>query len=326
MGNAECGVKVKGKAGFDFLFSFRIPHSEFRIPTMLDFRLILVAVLWGVNFSAVKYALTDFFPLSFTLVRFFLASLFLFGVMGFRREAFGIERRDRWPVIALGFTGITLYNILFMYGLERTTASNSALFIATSPLFAAVLQSLGKGERLTLRNALGFLLSFFGALLIIRARTEAFTLSWQNLAGDVLTLCAAFSWALYTILAGPLLQRYSPVKVTAYAMGLGTVLLLPFGMGELARQSWSNVSILTWAALAFAAFAAGGVAYVLWYQGVKRIGAARTIVYHYLMPVAAVIFAALALHERITVLHLLGGAAVLSGVYLVQRNRKEQRA
>lgn len=288
---------------------------------MLDLRLILVSIMWGVNFSFVKFALTDFYPLSFTIVRFSLAALFLFGIMLKNREPFDIARRDIGPLIMLGLIGITFYNILFMYGLQYTTASNSALFIATSPLFAAVTQALTRKERLTAGSGFGFLLSTLGAVLIIQGKLGGFSITWQNLGGDLLTLCAAFSWALYTMMARPLLEKYAPVKITAYTMAAGTVLLLPFGFHELVIQSWSVVSAMSWAALGFGAFFAGGLAYTLWYQGVKRIGVTKTMIYHYLMPFTAVIFAFLFLGEQITVLQLIGGAAVLSGVAIVQRSR-----
>ena len=99
---------------------------------MLDPRLLFVAVVWGVNFAFVKFVLTDFLPLSFTIVRFFVAALFLAGVMFVTREPFAIERRDRRAIVKLGFIGITLYNIFFMYGIKYTTASHSALFISLS--------------------------------------------------------------------------------------------------------------------------------------------------------------------------------------------------
>ncbi len=113
------------------------------------------------------------------------------------------------------------------------------------------------------------------------------------------------------------------MKVTAYSMAAGGVLLIPLSLPGLINQSWPGISAGSWSALGFAAFIAAGVAYVLWYQGVKQLGVTRTMVYHYVMPFAAVLFAAAALHERITVLQVIGGAAILTGVYLVQsRNSK----
>ncbi|MDA8162237.1 MAG: DMT family transporter [Desulfobacteraceae bacterium] len=286
---------------------------------MLDLRLLFVALIWGINFSIVKFALADFHPLTFTVVRFALAAVFLFIVMLLGRESFHIDRRDRFALTGLGFLGITLYNIFFMYGLKYTTASNSALLISLSPLFGALISAGSGKERLTFRISSGLTLATAGVILIIRSRHGEPSPSSSGIAGDLLTLCATLTWALYTITAKPLLEKYSAIKVTAYSMAAGSILLLPLSLPALRHQRWSAVSIASWAAMAFAAFLAAGVAYVFWYQGVKRIGVTRTMVYHYIMPFAAVFFAAYALEERITLLQIAGGSSILAGVYLVQK-------
>ncbi len=85
---------------------------------MLDPRLLFVAVVWALNFAFVKYALSDFAPLSFIVVRFGLAALFLFAVMAATREPFTVSRRDIGALVRLGLIGIAVYNLLFMYGLK----------------------------------------------------------------------------------------------------------------------------------------------------------------------------------------------------------------
>jgi len=291
--------------------------------TSLNPRLLFVAIIWGVNFAFVKYALADFLPMSFTIVRFSFAALFLFLVMLMRGESLALDRRDLGAAIKLGFIGITLYNLLFMYGLNYTTASNSALFISSSPLFAAFILALSKRERIHAHIVAGLAMATLGVFLIIQNKPGGLSFSGRGLAGDLLTICAAAFWALYTVKAGPLLVKYSAIKITAYCMATGTVLLLPIGSYELLRQPWSTVSLLSWAALAFSALISGGVAFTLWYQGVKRIGVTRTIVYHYIVPFVAVLFAALFLGERITLLQIAGGISILAGVYLVQRRKPE---
>jgi drug/metabolite transporter (DMT)-like permease len=239
------------------------------------------------------------------------------------REPLGMESRDIRAVFTLGFIGITLYNILFMEGLHYTTASNSALFISSSPLFAALMLALKNRERISARIIAGLLVSTSGVFLIIRSRPGGLSFSRSNLFGDLLSVAAAALWALYTIKARPLLEKYSALKVTAYSMATGTVLLLPAGGYELLHQSWSSVPFRSWAAFSFSTFVSGGIAFTLWYQGVKTIGVTRTVVYHYIVPFVAVLFAALFLGERITVLQLIGGSAILAGVYLVQKEKIE---
>ena len=285
---------------------------------MLDLRLILVSLIWGVNFSAVKYALRCFYPLSCTIVRFALSSLFLALVLIVRRESLRIERKYISPFLRLGLIGIALYNILFMYGLDLTSASNSALLISLSPLFAALIHGIAKKERILFQSGLGILLSAVGVLLIIQSRPGGISITRHNLAGNLLTLCASVFWALYTIHAQPLLQKYSAVKVTAYSMATGTLLLLPMSLHDLARQSWSEVTAPSWAAFGFSSLVSGGIAFSLWYKGVQRHGVTRTIVYHYFVPLVAVLFAALFLGERISVAQITGGIGILAGVALVQ--------
>ena len=285
---------------------------------MFDFRLLFVAVVWGVNFSAVKLALADFHPLGFTVVRFGLAAVFLVAVMLIGREPLAVERRDRFAIVRLGFIGITLFNIFFMYGLKYTTVANSALLVSLSPLFGALLGIAWGGERLTVRAGAGLALSTFGVFLIIRSHYGATSFSSPGIAGDLLTLGAPLTWAIYTASAKPLLEKYSAVKIASYSMFAGCVLLLPLSLPGLISQHWASLSLRTWSAVSFSAFIAGGAAYALWYRGVKQIGVTRTIVYHYVMPFAAVLFAALATGEKIAALQIAGGAAILAGVYLVQ--------
>jgi len=226
-------------------------------------------------------------------------------------------------VFVSGFIGITLYNIFFMYGIKYTTASHSALFISLSPLFAVLLQAGTGKERLTPAIALGLLFASIGVYLVISGRYGGFSFTASGLFGDLLTLCASVLWALYTLKAKPLLEKYSAVKITAWCMAAGSVLLLPIGLHELVRQSWTSVSPQSWAAFSFSAIVSAGIAFSLWYQGVRRLGVTATIAYHYLVPFVAVVFAVLFLGERITLLQVAGGIAIIGGVAVVQR--KDQK-
>jgi drug/metabolite transporter (DMT)-like permease len=268
----------------------------------------------------VKRALADFLPLSFTVTRFAVSSLFLLLVMAVKREPFRIERADAVPVIRLGLIGIMLYNILFMEGLKNTTAANSALFISSSPLFAALVLTLTGKRRPGPGDVAGLLLSMTGVVLVLASRPGGLSLGRDDATGDLLTIGAAFFWALYTVLARPLVERHSALKVTAYSMATGTLLLIPVSAGDLAAQQWTSISAGAWGSFAFSTFLSGGLAFTLWYDGVRRLGVTRTVAYHYLVPFIAVVFAALFLHERIVSLQIIGGILILVGVYAVQRN------
>lgn len=292
---------------------------------MLNIRLLSVVVIWSVNYSVVKFALADFLPLSFTVIRFILAALFLVSVMMLNREPLSIERQDRAALVKLGFIGITAYNLFFMYGLKYTSASNSALLTSLSPLFAVLLLALSGKERITARTTIGLVIASAGVFLIIHSRYGGFHFDPSDIVGDLLTLCGSLLWALYTLMAMPLLKKYSPIKVTAYSIAAGSILLLPLSVHELVHQPWTDISIPSWLALGYSTFIAAGVGFTLWYQGIKQIGVTRTVVYQYLVPCVAVLFAALFLGERITMLLVLGGIAILIGVVVVQRRQEPER-
>ncbi len=177
---------------------------------MLNLRLLFVALVWGVNFSVVKFALTDFHPLGFTVLRFALAAFFLVTLMLATREPFAVLRRDRISIVMLGFIGITLYNIFFMEGLKYTSAANSALLISLSPLFGALIQAASGNEKLTARASSGLGLASVGVFLVIRSHHGEVSLTSSGVIGDLLTLCATLTWALYTIMAKPLLEDIPP--------------------------------------------------------------------------------------------------------------------
>ena len=292
-------------------------HAEL----MFDFRLLFVAVVWGINFSVVKFALADFHPLGFTVIRLAWPRCFSSAVMLVNGSRSPSNGGTVFAIVRLGFIGITLFNIFFMYGLKYTTVANSALLISLSPLFGALIQRCMGGERLTFRDGAGLALSTAGVILVIRSHHGGRAFS-PGIAGDLLTLCAPHSvgglYRLREALAGKILGRQNHRLQHGRRKRPASSLQRP----RLGISPGPHIPA-SWSATAFSAFIAGGVAYVLWYQGVKQIGVTRTIVYHYVMPFAAVLFAALVPRERRSPSSRSSAALPFSpGVYLVQSQKR----
>lgn len=221
----------------------------------------------------------------------------------------------------LGLVGIGIYQIFFMTGIYRTTASKASLIMGAVPIFVAIFSSALAFEKIDLKTWGGIFLSFIGLFLIIRNDSFAFVTRETLLLGDLLVLGAAILWALYTVLAKPVLKKYSPLKVTAYAMISGTAFLLIFTWPELRDQNWTTLSPLVWLCFFYSSIFGLVVSYVLWYRGVSRIGPARTTIYQYLTPVSAVVFAMIFLSEKITVYQVIGALVVFYGVYVARIGR-----
>ena len=295
--------------------------SKTRFST-IDVMLIGVSFVWGINFSVVKTALADFFPLSFNSIRFSLASLFILMLLWVLERDLSFRREDMGRLVLLGLIGNTTYQLLYIHGIARTTASNSSLILATTPIFVALLSSALKVERVERKVWQSVVLSFTGILLITQGVGGTLITKNQSWIGDLLILTGTICWSIYTVLSKPLLQRYSPLKLTTLTMVFGTLPLVLVSIPSMKEQNWSSVSSQGWLSLAYSFCFAVAIGYVLWYTGVSRIGSARTSLYSNLTPVIAVAVAWLFLSETMTLLQVLGAVLVLTSLYLARRPSK----
>jgi len=276
-----------------------------------------VVLIWGLNFTIVKFALRGLSPLAFNTLRFGVATIVLLTIMRLAGESLWLKRQDVLPVILLGFGGHTLYQALFINGMALTTPAVAALLMATSPLFVAIYGTLLGLERSRPIVIIGIILSFIGMLLLIVGGQKEIGLRSGALLGDLLILLAAMMWAGYTVGGKPLLGRYSPLKLNALTMIPGTLLLAAISTPQLAAQDWQAVSAGAWVAWAYSTAFAVVVAYVLWYTSVQRVGGARTAIYSNLTPVVATLVTG----ERLTPLQMVGAAVVIAGILLARRGR-----
>jgi drug/metabolite transporter (DMT)-like permease len=278
--------------------------------------MLLVVLIWGVNFTVTKGAFARFPPLAFTGVRFTLASLLLIPLL---RRLEGREPLPR-PVLArlmvLGVVGNTLYQLGFISGLDRTTASNSALILAAMPSIVALLAVALGFEPLRPRVLGGVLVATVGVVLVVAARGAGF--GGTTTAGDLLTLGAVICWAGYTLGLRVLPPEISPLRVTMVTTVAGTPGLVLAGLPEMLGMDWSAVGWQGWAALGYATFLSLLVAYVIWNRSVQVVGPSRTVIYMCLTPLIAVVTAAVFLGERPMPLQAVGAGLIIGGVLLTR--------
>src|SRR3989337_1789378 len=294
--------------------------------SVIDIMLIGMCVVWGINFTVVKIALeANLSPLSFNSIRFSLASIFLLTVLWIRERNLSIRRQDIGRLFLLGFIGNTAYQLLFIHGILRTTAGNSSLILATTPLFVAILSSVLLIEKIRRRIWYGVIISFIGIVLISVGAGKTPTIPSENWIGDLLILVGTICWSTYTVFSKPLLQHYSPLKLTTLTISMGTPLLVLVSIPSLAQQDWSAVSTQGWLSLAYSFCFAITIGYIVWYTGVNRIGNARTSLYENLVTVIAVIVAWIILSESMTPIQILGMAFVFLSLYLAQRTTRANK-
>jgi len=289
-------------------------------------RLALLALIlfWGANFSVVKSALRDMSPLAFTTLRFLLASAVLWVFLAVGRDRVQINRLH-WPaVIGLGLIGTTVYQTLFIYGIDWTLAGNASLMLATTPVFTTLLSLLFRQERSSPAVVSGVGLSALGIALVVLGGSAGVGFSAATLAGDVAVLVAAAAWSMYTVGSVPLVHRYGVVPVTAVTMWVGTLGLVMVSLPALLAQDWAAVRPTSWLAVLYSGAFAIATAYFLWYYCVRHIGSTRTAVYTNFTPVVAIGIAWLTLGEVPTPLQLAGAGGILAGSVLVRLGKVER--
>lgn len=282
---------------------------------------LLLVVIWGVNFPISKQALVDLLPMSFNSIRFLGSSLLLLAILRVMGEDWRIRRKDLPLFTMLALVGITAYQLCFVFGLSLSTASNTSLLIATSPTLIVVFSALLGHERAAARTWLGVALSLAGIVLVVGGRGQGLHIGMQSLAGDMMALGCAVTWALYTIYGQPLFKTYSAFKVTTLTMAMGAVPLVVLAVPSLLQQNWEAVSGPAWAGLAYSTLMSIALGYVIYYTSVGLLGGRRASAYYNLTPVVSVAVAFAFLGERLTPVQAVGAVIVLLGVYVTRRSR-----
>ncbi len=291
---------------------------------MLDLLLLLMIVIWGSNFSVVKYALRDFPEISFNALRLLIASaIFLIAIAtvrarakaGLRPPEPAMTRREWGSVMFLGLIGTGFYQLLFLAGVARTSVANSSLIFGCTPVAVAIMSSIAGHDRLTMARWAGAALSFTGIYTLVGLRAQ---LSTATLTGDALIFGAMLCWSIYSVAAQPLLKRHSPLVVTGWAMCTGTAVYLAFAIVPMLHTNWAAISTISWVLMTASALLALAFSYIVWYTAVQKIGSARTAIYSNLTPIVAMIVATIWLSEPITRTQILGACLILSGVALTR--------
>ncbi len=288
--------------------------------------LAVLIFVWASNFSVVKYALRDFDPLAFNGIRFLLASSLLWLVVTLGKRTAPIDRRH-WPaLIGLGVFGNTVYQILFIYGIDWTLAGNASLMLATTPIFTTLLSVTFRQEQIGPAAWLGVVISFVGIGLVVWGGTTAVSFGASTVRGDLTMLTASAAWSAYTVGSNPFVRRYGPLPVTAVTMWTGCIGLVAASVPAFLQQDWAIVRPISWLALFYSGAFAIALAYLIWYFSIRQIGNTRTAVYSNLIPVVALVIAWMTLGETPNWLQMVGAAAIIAGTVTVRLARVERTA
>lgn len=273
---------------------------------------IMTIIIWGTTFVSTKILLQDFAPIEILFFRFILGLLALFMIYPHRMEI--TDRKQEMVFAGAGLSGITLYYLLENIALTYSMASNIGVIICIAPFFTAILAQLFlDGEPLTPQFFLGFLVAISGIFLISFNGSTMFAL---NPLGDFLAVLAAIVWAAYSIFTRKISAfGYHPIQTTRRVFSYGLLFMIPSLF--LFPFKWDLVRFVNPIYLfniLFLGLGASALCFVTWSFSVKILGAVRTSIYIYLVPVVTILTSVIVLHEHITSMAALGTVLSLTGL------------
>jgi drug/metabolite transporter (DMT)-like permease len=285
-----------------------------RVPP--DVLLLVTVVFWSFNFTVVKYALTHgWLPLAYSSVRFAIGALLFSGFTYAREGSLVFRRSDVLLMTGAAAAGIWLNQLSFVYAVKLTTAATVALMFGTLPIFVALLAQAFGLERLHIRHWFATVISFSGVALVAAGAPSGIG---GDLGGILLGLVASVTWAAYTVAMGPLMRRYSPYRISAFMLLVGSVPLLASAFRQLIDQDWSDLTTLAWGAFVYSLFFSLVFTNIMWFTAIDRVGAARASLYANLQPFLGAFFAVVVLSEEMGVIQIVGGLVIGGGILIAR--------
>ena len=287
---------------------------------------IFTILVWGTTFISTKILLIDFKPIEILFYRFCLGFVVLLAV--YPRWLKLRSVKEELFYAAAGLCGVTLYYLAENIALTLTTASNVGVIVSVAPLFTGILANfLLAGEKPKAAFFIGFFTAILGVILISFNKDASLKF---NGAGDLLAVLAALVWAVYSILSRKISQfGYNTIQTTRRIFFYSLILMIPplfiFHFEPGLERFLLPLNIFN---ILFLGLGASALCFVTWNFAVKVLGAVRTSVYIYAIPVVTVVTSAIVLHEKVTWMLASGTLLILAGLFISERKavavKKEQ--
>mgnify|MGYP001392672709 FL=1 len=285
-------------------------------------KLLAVALIWGLGWVAGRVAARDIPPFTAGWTRYILA-VGCFFLLLLATKQWVTPSKGQWKIIiAIGFLSTFLYQAFFMYGMKWTAAGDASLMITFNPLFTAILAVPFLGEKFDKRLGLGLLSAVCGVVVIAWYSPNVDIPVNERLLGDALIAMSALSWACTTILMKKAMSgenALSPLHLTVWSSAVGLLIQTPAVIWEYSQVGFPvDASSEAWLWLAFLAIFSTVLSYVWFADGIKVIGAGRSAMYVYLVPIFGILSGWVLLDEKLGFSLIASFILIVGGVYLAQ--------
>jgi|TARA_B110000881_G_scaffold55327_1_gene47156 drug/metabolite transporter (DMT)-like permease len=290
--------------------------------------MLTVSVLWGLAWPVGRLLATDLleFPFTIMFLRYSFAVPILFVWMWIKEGNITPKATDWRILFIMAFTSVFLYQIGYMYGMQKTAASDASLVIGFNPIFVAILSVFALSHKLTSKSLSGMALSFTGILLIFVASPNVDIPLKERLIGNSLIMFGAFAYAIYIIVMRMYFleskeNQLSSLSLIAWVSLVGWVLFIPFTFLEAPwERSWSNGE---WLLIGYLGILSTALSYVFFAIGIEVIGANRASSFVNVVPIFGILSSWLWINEKLGWIQLVSFGLIYFGVRMVNTQPPE---
>lgn len=273
--------------------------------------LIVLGAIWGASFLFMRVAINDLGAMAMVEIRLALGSLILLPYLLRNRALFPARM---WPKLALiGAINSAIPFLLFAWAAHDAPAGVGAIANSMTALFAALVGFLFFGEAIGARRVVALLAGFAGVVVLASSKVEGAHIGWAVAAGTT----AAFLYGIGVHLVRRYMSGLPAAAIASATLGVSAVLVLPFAI---ANWPTGPIALKSLGAVALLGILCTGLAYVMYYRMVASIGASRTAMVTYLVPVFGVAWGWWLLGEPLTAAMAIAGVLILGSVAISQRS------
>ncbi|MCF8292811.1 MAG: DMT family transporter [Chitinophagaceae bacterium] len=279
-------------------------------------------LFYGAGFTVAKIVMPSLIqPKGFILIRVAVVTILFwlsyFGGKNFRTK---IDRKDWRTLILCAIFGVATNQLLFFQGLNLTSPIHASLMMLSTPILVSLFAVYALHEKLSVNKIIGLILGVSGAVILVLLGGKD-KVATNALLGDVFVLMNATSYAIYLVIAKPLMTKYRPIIVIRWIFLLGLLVVFPFGISEFTEINWHMFSFKEYAAVAFIVICCTFFTYLWNIYALRILSPATAGAYIYLQPVFAALIAVFFYFEHLSWTKVIASIFIFAGVYFVSKRK-----
>ena len=279
-------------------------------------------LFYGAGFTVAKIVMPSLIqPKGFILIRVAVVTILFwlsyFGGKNFRTK---IDRKDWRTLILCAIFGVATNQLLFFQGLNLTSPIHASLMMLSTPILVSLFAVYALHEKLSVNKIIGLILGVSGAVILVLLGGKD-KVATNALLGDVFVLMNATSYAIYLVIAKPLMTKYRPIIVIRWIFLLGLLVVFPFGIREFTEINWHMFSFKEYTAVAFIVICCTFFTYLWNIYALRILSPATAGAYIYLQPVFAALIAVFFYFEHLSWTKVIASIFIFAGVYFVSKRK-----